>query len=156
MHSWIGRPKLAMLVLSGWRRFAKRPWHSGRVKPGLRSAIERGSLRGGAAPESDKHSAGVGGVLFILKGSSASLQDDGATSCDSRFRGHSRPKSRSIFQGRGNAMMTFMLAGLPPEQLRVSRSRGLVACGGRPSERAWALIAALAAIAVPLILAMRA
>ena len=25
MHSWIGRPKLAMLVLSGWRCFAKQP-----------------------------------------------------------------------------------------------------------------------------------
>jgi hypothetical protein len=56
----------------------------------------------------------------------------------------------------GEAMMTLMLAGLPAEQLRASSDRSPIACGGRPSERAWALLAAMAAIAIPLILALSA
>jgi hypothetical protein len=51
-------------------------------------------------------------------------------------------------------MMTILLAGLPAEQLRNSRGQGPIACGGRPSERAWAMLAATTAIAIPFLLAL--
>ena len=51
-------------------------------------------------------------------------------------------------------MMTILLAGLSPEQLRTSSCRDPIACGGRPAERTWALLAAMAAIAIPFLLAL--
>jgi hypothetical protein len=51
-------------------------------------------------------------------------------------------------------MMTSMLIELPVEQMRALRGRHHITCGGRPLERAWALLAAITAIAFTLAIAV--